>query len=223
MDQSKINKDHKQIGQELELFFTDDIAPGAPFWLPKGMIIFKELEKYIRELTSKAGYQETSTPIMVKSELFKQSGHWIKFGTHNMYNLPLYEDEEIEEIKKDPKKAKAEGKIDIFQMRDNETPVYAPMMNYSLKPMNCPDVVHSCSHIFYSPSSLLILCIALSEISINSLRGILSWVSHLKMEFLSAPLANDFSLNLFIINSGVMDASFLSGWIRVAATIRPVS
>ncbi len=139
MDQSKINKDHKQIGQELELFFTDDIAPGAPFWLPKGMIIFKELEKYIRELTSKAGYQETSTPIMVKSELFKQSGHWIKFGTHNMYNLPLYEDEEIEEIKKDPKKAKAEGKIDIFQMRDNETPVYAPMMNYSLKPMNCPE------------------------------------------------------------------------------------
>ncbi|MBI2034325.1 MAG: hypothetical protein HYT11_01185, partial [Candidatus Levybacteria bacterium] len=45
-------KDHKQIGQELELFFTHDIAPGSPFWLPKGMVIFKELEKYIRELTA---------------------------------------------------------------------------------------------------------------------------------------------------------------------------
>ena len=38
-------KDHKQIGQEQELFFTDELAPGAPFWLPKGMVIYKELEK----------------------------------------------------------------------------------------------------------------------------------------------------------------------------------
>lgn len=103
-------KDHKQLGQELELFFTDEIAPGAPFWLPKGMIIFKELEKYIRELTEKAGYQETSTPIMVKSELFKQSGHWEKFGEHNMYNLQLSDEE------------------------DDSKPV-----SYSLKPMNCPE------------------------------------------------------------------------------------
>ena len=109
MDKSK-NKDHKQIGQELELFFTNDIAPGAPFWLPKGMVIFKELEKYIRELTEKAGYLETSTPIMVKSELFKQSGHFEKFGEHNMYNLMLSDEED------DTKPAQ-----------------------YTLKPMNCPE------------------------------------------------------------------------------------
>ncbi|MBI2036135.1 threonine--tRNA ligase [Candidatus Microgenomates bacterium] len=107
---SAIIKDHKQIGQELELFFTNDIAPGAPFWLPKGMTIFKELEKYIRELTQKAGYLETSTPIMVKSELFKQSGHWEKFGEHNMYNLQLSDE------------------------ADNSKPV-----GYTLKPMNCPE------------------------------------------------------------------------------------
>ena len=96
MDKANL-KDHRQIGQELELFFTDDIAPGAPFWLPKGMIIFKELEKYIRELTLKAGYQETSTPIMVKSNLFKRSGHWDKFGEgggNNMYNLSIWDEEE---------------------------------------------------------------------------------------------------------------------------------
>lgn len=92
------------------MFFTHDIAPGAPFWLPKGMVIFKELEKYIRELTGKAGYLETSTPIMVKSELFKQSGHWEKFGEHNMYNLVLSEEED-----------------------DSKG------VNYSLKPMNCPE------------------------------------------------------------------------------------
>ncbi|MBI2019753.1 threonine--tRNA ligase [Candidatus Daviesbacteria bacterium] len=103
-------KDHKQIGQELELFFTNDIAPGAPFWLPKGMVIFKELEKYIRKLTENAGYLETSTPIMVKSELFKQSGHWAKFGEHNMYNLQLSDE------------------------ADGSNPE-----GYTLKPMNCPE------------------------------------------------------------------------------------
>ena len=109
MDKSK-NKDHRQIGQELELFFTNDIAPGAPFWLPKGMIIFRELEKYILELTSKAGYLETSTPIMIKSELFKQSGHFDKFGEHNMYNLMLSD------------------------QADDSKPIL-----YTLKPMNCPE------------------------------------------------------------------------------------
>ena len=106
-------KDHKQIGQELELFFTDDIAPGAPFWLPKGMIIFKELEKYIRELTEKAGYLETSTPIMVKSQLFKESGHWTKFGEDNMYNLILDQD---------------------LPGQEGQNPE-----QHTLKPMNCPE------------------------------------------------------------------------------------
>lgn len=109
MDSNNL-KDHKQIGQEQELFFTNEIAPGAPFWLPNGMIIFKELEKYIRELTSENGYLETSTPIMVKSELFKQSGHWTKFGEHNMYNLQLKDDE------------------------SDDHP-----QSYTLKPMNCPE------------------------------------------------------------------------------------
>ena len=103
-------KDHKQIGQELELFFSHDYAPGAPFWLPRGMIIFKELEKYIRELTEKAGYLETSTPLMIKSELFKESGHWTKFGEHNMYNLIL---------------------------SDDQTDTHP--VSYTLKPMNCPE------------------------------------------------------------------------------------
>ncbi len=102
-------KDHREIGREQELFFTDDQAPGSPFWLPKGMVIFKELEKFIRKLTQEAGYQETSTPIMIKSEVFKTSGHWTKFGEHNMYNLALSEE-------------------------DNKKPT-----SYTLKPMNCPE------------------------------------------------------------------------------------
>jgi threonyl-tRNA synthetase len=103
-------KNHRELGRELELFFTDDLAPGAPFWLPNGMVIFKELEKFVRKLTLEAGYQETSTPIMIKSEVFKTSGHWTKFGEHNMYNLTLSDEE-------DDKK----------------------LTSYTLKPMNCPE------------------------------------------------------------------------------------
>ena len=121
-------KDHKQIGIEQELFFSHDYAPGAPFWLPKGMVIFKELEKYIRELTEEAGYLETSTPIMVKSQLFIESGHFTKFGKDNMYNLPIYEDEEIQEGKVPTVKIKVNGKLQEV-----------PEVNYSLKPMNCPE------------------------------------------------------------------------------------
>lgn len=152
MDKSNL-KDHKQIGQELELFFTNDIAPGAPFWLPKGMVVFKELEKFIRQLTEKAGYLETSTPIMVKSELFKQSGHFEKFGEHNMYNLPIYEDEELAELnKKLQKTATVPGQSII---------IAAPPANYSLKPMNCPE-----STILYRfrPRSYKELPLRLSEI-----------------------------------------------------------
>lgn len=160
MDNKKL-KDHRELGQEQELFFTDEIAPGAPFWLPKGMVIFKELEKYIRELTEKAGYQETSTPIMVKNELFKQSGHWDKFGKHNMYNLPIYEDEEIEEIMSNPDKAKSEERVEILYQRDSTNPVVVPRMNYALKPMNCPE-----STVLYRfrPRSYKELPLRLSEI-----------------------------------------------------------
>ncbi len=148
MNQPLQLKDHKQIGQELELFFTNDIAPGAPFWLPKGMIIFKELEKYIRELTSKAGYQETSTTIMVKSELFKQSGHWDKFGVeagvkevyggHGMYNLPIYDDEEIEEHLRSIERGKPSSDL-LVHILPSGNKQYMPKVNYSLKPMNCPE------------------------------------------------------------------------------------
>lgn len=130
-------KDHREIGQELELFFTDDLAPGAVFWLPKGMVIFKELEKYIRELTLKAGYQETSTPILIKNEIFIKSGHWDKFGKHKMFNMAIYEDEEIKV-----------GKVQAEP-------------NYSLKPMNCPE-----STVLYrfKPRSYRELPLRLSEI-----------------------------------------------------------
>src|SRR3989344_2445867 len=84
----KLLKDHREIGRELELFFFDETSPGSCYWLPKGMVIFKQLEKFIRDTIDNRGYQEISTPIIVKSELFKKSGHW-EFFRHNMFNFKV--------------------------------------------------------------------------------------------------------------------------------------
>ncbi|QQZ08969.1 threonine--tRNA ligase [Heyndrickxia vini] len=77
-------RNHRKLGQELELFASMEEAPGMPFFLPKGMVIRNELENYWREKHVKAGYQEIKTPIMMKQELWEQSGHWDHYH-ENMY------------------------------------------------------------------------------------------------------------------------------------------
>ena len=51
-------RDHRKLGRELELFVFHDVAPGAPFWLPNGMVIFRQLEQFWREVHDARGYQE---------------------------------------------------------------------------------------------------------------------------------------------------------------------
>lgn len=84
-------RDHRKLGKELDLFVFHDVAPGAPFWLPKGMIIFRELEKFLRFELDNYGYQEISTPILVKKELWEQSGHW----EHYKENMFYFDNEEM--------------------------------------------------------------------------------------------------------------------------------
>lgn len=59
-------------------------APGMPFYLPKGQIIRNELERFSRELQTKAGYEEVRTPFMMNQRLWEQSGHWDHYRD-NMY------------------------------------------------------------------------------------------------------------------------------------------
>ncbi len=80
--------DHRDIGRELDLFSFHDVAPGTVFWHGKGMIIWRELEKYLRERLDQEGYQEVATPVMVKKELFEKSGHWEHFRK-NMFTLEV--------------------------------------------------------------------------------------------------------------------------------------
>jgi len=82
------HKDHRDIGRELDLFSFHEVAPGRVFWHGKGMIIWRELEKYLREKLDSLGYQETSTPVMVKKELFEKSGHWQHYR-ENMFTLDV--------------------------------------------------------------------------------------------------------------------------------------
>ncbi len=81
-------KDHRQIGQELDLFSFHDVAPGAVFWHQKGLTVYRILQDFIREKLSVSGYQEISTPVMVKSALFEKSGHW-DFYHNSMFNFDL--------------------------------------------------------------------------------------------------------------------------------------
>ncbi len=75
-------RDHRKLGKELELFMFHEYSPGAPFWLPNGMVIFKELEKYWRDIHDNNGYNEINTPILVKDKLFAQSGHLDHYKEH---------------------------------------------------------------------------------------------------------------------------------------------
>ena len=86
-------KDHRQIGKELDLFSFSEYAPGAVFWHPKGWFIYQQIVTRLRDTLKKSGYQEIKTPVLVKSDLFKKSGHWKHFGDTNMFNLRIKEDE----------------------------------------------------------------------------------------------------------------------------------
>jgi threonyl-tRNA synthetase len=85
-------RDHRKLGRELELFFFDEVAPGQPFWLPKGLRIIHELEKLLQHELDSRGYVEISTPSLVKADLWKQSGHW-DFYEQGMFKLEVEEED----------------------------------------------------------------------------------------------------------------------------------
>ena len=77
-------RNHRKLGQALDLFSFHDEAPGMPFFHPKGMTIWNALLEYWREEHRRAGYVETKTPIMLNRALWEQSGHWENYR-ENMY------------------------------------------------------------------------------------------------------------------------------------------
>jgi threonyl-tRNA synthetase len=72
-------RDHRRLGVELDLFHIEPLAPGSPFYHPKGMALYNGLVDYMRSLYPKYGYQEVMTPQLFRADLFKTSGHYFEF------------------------------------------------------------------------------------------------------------------------------------------------
>jgi len=73
-------RDHRKLGQELDLFvFSDLVGPGLPLWTPRGTILRNKLNEYVQEMRDEYGYQEVSIPHITKKDLYEKSGHWAKF------------------------------------------------------------------------------------------------------------------------------------------------
>jgi threonyl-tRNA synthetase len=72
-------RDHRRLGRQLNLFHSQEEAPGMVFWHDKGWTIYQEVEQYIRNRLREHGYQEVKTPEVVDRILWEKSGHWDKF------------------------------------------------------------------------------------------------------------------------------------------------
>ncbi len=108
-------RDHRKLGQEMDLFHLQQEAHGSVFWHPKGYLIWRELEAYMRRAIDGAGYREVKTPQVMDSRQWEQSGHWGKYR-ENMFVIP----DEVPNV-------------------DDEGPVISQDADWmALKPMNCP-------------------------------------------------------------------------------------
>ncbi|WP_036610754.1 threonine--tRNA ligase [Oribacterium sp. P6A1] len=137
-------RDHKKIGAQLELFMFDETAPGMPYWLPRGWVMYQTLLKYSRELQKAHGYTEISAPLINNKKLWLISGHWAHY-LNNMFIVPgieghLTADADISGVIENPKDTAAEAKAvkimagSVVYNREN-------LDTMAAKPMNCPNAM----------------------------------------------------------------------------------
>jgi threonyl-tRNA synthetase len=108
-------RDHRKLGQEMDLFHLQQEAHGSVFWHPHGFVIWRALEAYMRRAIDGAGYQEVKTPQVMDARQWEQSGHWGKYR-ENMFVIP----DEVPNV-------------------DDEGPIVSNDAQWmALKPMNCP-------------------------------------------------------------------------------------
>ena len=108
-------RDHRKLGQDMDLFHLQAEAHGSVFWHPKGYRIWRELEAYMRRAIDGAGYREVKTPQVMDARQWETSGHWGKYR-ENMFVIP----DEVPNV-------------------DDEGPLVSDEAQWmALKPMNCP-------------------------------------------------------------------------------------
>jgi threonyl-tRNA synthetase len=108
-------RDHRRLGQDMDLFHLQQEAHGSVFWHPHGFTIWRQLEAYMRRAIDGAGYKEVKTPQIMDARQWEQSGHWGKYR-ENMFIVP----DEIPSGEEDG--PVLSGKADLM----------------AIKPMNCP-------------------------------------------------------------------------------------
>ncbi|MGE4430532.1 MAG: threonine--tRNA ligase [Sphingobium sp.] len=108
-------RDHRKLGAEMDLFHLQAEAHGSVFWHPKGYVIWRELEAYMRRAIDDAGYREVKTPQVMDARQWEQSGHWGKYR-ENMFVIP-----------------------DETPNTEDDGPIISDEAEWmALKPMNCP-------------------------------------------------------------------------------------
>jgi threonyl-tRNA synthetase len=85
-------RDHRRLGTELDLFHLSDHSPGSPFWHPKGMVIWNELEDLRRRENGRRAYLEVKTPLLYDIDTYVTSGHYENYA-ENMFFVEQHEDE----------------------------------------------------------------------------------------------------------------------------------
>ncbi len=85
-------RDHRRLGTQLDLFHLSDHSPGSPFWHPKGMVIWNELEDLRRRENQRRDYLEVKTPLLYDIDTYVTSGHYDNYA-ENMFFVEQHEDE----------------------------------------------------------------------------------------------------------------------------------
>ena len=80
-------RDHRKLGPQLDLFHLSEESPGSPFWHPKGMVVWNELEDLRRRENRARGYDEVKTPLIYDVEVYKTSGHFENYRD-DMFFIP---------------------------------------------------------------------------------------------------------------------------------------
>ncbi len=75
-------RDHRRLGARLDLFHLSEHSPGSPFWHPKGMVIWNQLEDVRRRENAARGYLEVKTPLLYDVDTYKTSGHYDNYAEH---------------------------------------------------------------------------------------------------------------------------------------------
>lgn len=95
MQEEAKKRDHRKLGQELDLFiFSDLIGPGLPLFTPRGTVLRRQLDNYVQEMRDEYGYQEVSIPHITKKDAYIASGHWQKFE-HELFKITTREGHEF--------------------------------------------------------------------------------------------------------------------------------